>query len=91
MEVRVGMDEKLQAILWTERPTGALVGTGSHWPINSDIQLTRIMSIQPCPFPLPLTIPSGGLLCTLFHYSKWGDTARVKTPPTTFTFVIKVH
>jgi hypothetical protein len=50
MEVRVGMDEKLQAILWTERPTGALVGTGSLWPINSDIQLTRIMSIQPCPF-----------------------------------------
>jgi hypothetical protein len=31
------LDEKLQAILWTERPTGALVGTGSLWPINSDI------------------------------------------------------
>ncbi len=25
-------DEEMQPILWTERPTGALVGTGSLWP-----------------------------------------------------------
>ncbi len=25
-------DEEMQSILWTERPTGALVGAGSPWP-----------------------------------------------------------
>jgi hypothetical protein len=25
-------DEETQRILWTERPTGALVGAGSLWP-----------------------------------------------------------
>jgi hypothetical protein len=26
------LDEKLKPIPWAERPTGALVGAGSHWP-----------------------------------------------------------
>jgi hypothetical protein len=61
------LDEKLQAILWTEWPTGVLVGIGSVWPINSDIQLRRIMSIQTWPSPPTSHSPSpnGGLLkCT---------------------------
>ncbi len=41
-------DEKTQLILWTERPTGALVGAGSLWPFVFEASgKKKILTILP--------------------------------------------
>jgi len=36
-EPHLALNEKVQGIRWTERPTGALVAAGSLWPVLPSI------------------------------------------------------
>jgi hypothetical protein len=37
------LDEKLKDMPWTERPTDALEGAGSHWPSKSKLLKSQII------------------------------------------------
>jgi hypothetical protein len=45
-EHHLGPNEKTQPIQWTERPTGALVATGSLWPQESVLELVPASNLE---------------------------------------------
>jgi hypothetical protein len=56
------LDEKSSPILWTERPTGAVIGAGSLWPVVRTHCRFKVSRLVPLRRALPSAVCLSGLV-----------------------------